>query len=222
MQKGDKYMFDFPIFITIIVSLFVFYFTLYFNFKKEIDDLKFDIIQDSKIAQLKIHNRKNKIHFLNIITILLLIVVILLYIYPFLSDLFSNFDSTLLSDITNFFFKIFPFKKGFFADANFKFSFITGLVLSIIIEFFIFILSDEIVPFFFLEIIILIISAISLIWMNNYISIFLSYCVVHCFPFLSIVLNLLIYFIILILLVILSSIISSYQFKSSLFKESKS
>ncbi len=219
-------MLDFPVFITLLVSLFVFYFTLYFNFKKEIDDLKFDTIQNSKAATQKINNRKKKIHFLNIITAFLVIVVILLYTYPFISDSFDDFDPTILSNITNFFSKILPFKKGFFTNVNFKFSFITGLVLSLIIELFIFGFSDEIIaPLFFfdylLEIAILIISAISLIWANNYISIFLSYSIVHYFSFLSIVLNLLIYLIILIVISIIYSLISSRQSKSALVKENK-
>lgn len=216
-------MFDFPDFITILVTWFVFYFTLSFNYKKEIDDLKSESVQNTKTAQLKIYNRKKKMRFLNIITVSLVIVVTLLYLYPFL----DNFDLTILSKITNFFSKILPFKKGFFTNANFKFSFITGLVLSIMIELVIFLFSNDIItPLFFfdylLEIAILMISAISLIWADNYISIFLSYCVVHCFPFLSIVLNLLIYLIILSVIIIIYSIISSHQSKSGLTKESKS
>lgn len=192
-------MFDFSIFITLLVSVLIFYFTIFFNLKKEIDDLTNSTSQKSKENALKIHNRKRKLFLLNIITVVLFLLIIFLYSLPTLFDALNSIEPIDFSYIANFFSKFLPFKKGFFSNANFKFSYITGIVLSIIVVCIIgiwlqfFVIEPDCFSEYAFEIILLIILSIGLIWINNYISAFLSYCIIHCFEFLSIILNIVAY-----------------------------
>lgn len=198
-------MFDFPILINLLIVIVIFYFTIYFNLKKEIDDYKNTSSMDNKNIKLKIGNRKNKLLLLNFITIILLSITIILYFLPSIVNIFNNNESIGFSNIGIVFSKLFPFRKGFFSDANFKFSFITGLILSLIVDFIvcvtcIYVFEPKRFAGYIPIVIILIILSLGLIWINNYISLFFTYCIIHCFELLSIILNILAYTLIVVLI----------------------
>ena len=190
-------MFELSILITILFSILIFYFTLYITLKKEIEDISSSIKNSTK-DDLKIKNRKKFLTLLKIVTIFLIIFAILLY---FLPDIFIYFQKINLKNykpntfyhIGNFFSKLVPFKKGFFSNSNFMFSYITEIVLSliliVIIIFFFYIICENIA----LTIISTIVLIFGFIWINNFVSLFLSYCITHCFPFFSILFNLFAY-----------------------------
>lgn len=219
-------MFDFSILITVIIAILIFYFTLFINLNKEIGDLT-STSNNPTENYLKINNRIRKLRFLNIITLLLIIIVILLFALPNILTLIdlSNFEPISFSDIGNFLLKLFPFKKGFFSNKNFKFSYITEIALSFIT---VTIILSILYEFFYnkvLNVISLIILTFSFIWINNFVSLFLTHCIIHCFPFLSLIFNLLIYALILfVILIFLSAIddrsIESIYSKLSTKKES--
>lgn len=198
--KEVSFMFDFSILISIIIAILIFYFTLYINLNKEIGDLS-SASKNSRENYLKINNRKRKLKLLNIITLVLVVLIILLYFFPNIIIIFQNIDLTNLnpitfSDIKDFMIKLIPFKKGFFSNKNFKLSYITESILSTILiiifsKFLYFIRLKKGAIIFFS-----IISAYIFIWINKFVSQFLVYCILHCFPFLSITFNLLVYTII--------------------------
>ena len=188
-------MFDFPTFIALLVAIIAIYIPLYLTLKKEIGDLEVN----SKDNTTKIKNRKDKITTLNIICIIIVVVLVVLYQYPLIISIFTDISkSPIFNGIIKFFCGLLPFKKDYFIDPHFKFSFITGVPLSIFIEILLGMLYENIFnPEKFSEyipaVITLIISAIGLIWANNYISQFLVYYIAHYFELLSIILNIIAY-----------------------------
>lgn len=198
-------MFNFSTFISLFVAILAIYIPLYFTFKKELEDLKTNL----QANNLKIQNREKKIETLTAICIFFIIILIVLYKFPEIVSIFKNIKLLKISNIGKFFCKLVPFKKDFFKDSNFKFSFITGIILSIILEIIWYYFLDEtIIPCdineYVLIITILIVLGWGLLWANNFISLFLTYCIIHYVNLLTIILNILIYSIIcgLILLII--------------------
>ena len=191
-------MFNFSTFISLFVAIIAIYIPLYFTFKKELDDLE----TNENSNKEKITNREEKITALKIVCFILAIALIILYQFPAITMFFKNIDLQNLEDnLEKIFYKILPFKEDFFSDPQFKFSFITGIILSIIIVIFVFcglfaIIEPSKFYEFIIPIIISIILVIGLIWANNYISLFLVYCIKHYFEFLSMVLNIISYAII--------------------------
>ncbi len=209
-------MFDFSILITVLIAILIFYFTLYITLKKEIGDLSSSQAKSSE-NQSKIDNRKSKLKFLNIITIALVIIVVLLYLFPYIVTMLKKFDLTdfhpiTFSDIGNFLTKLVPFKKGFFSDFNFTFSYITEIVAGIIsyVLFLWLLISQEDLECNALLIILSLISFYMLIWVNNYVSLFLTHCIIHSFIFLSIVFNLCLYIVIFIILCLIYFLIDEF------------
>lgn len=193
-------MFEISVLISLIVSIIIFFFTVYITLKKELDDLESASPKDTT----KIHTRQKTIKYLKMITLFLLFIVILFFFLPSIIDLINNtlnfdFKPINFSSIGDFLLKLVPFKKGFFSDPNFKFSYITGIVISIIVLgiWFYTLYEVIIIPDFASEyitlIVIMLLLAYGLIWANNFISLFLSYCIIHCFAFFAIVFNLIIY-----------------------------
>ena len=203
-------MFSFSVFITLLISILSFYFTLYFTLKKEITDLS-STSEKSKEIYLKIENRKRIKKLIRNTTISLIISIIILYRLPFIVTMLNDNKLINFSGIGDFFLKFLPFKEGFFSNSNFKFSFITGIILATTVEFILYILisvttSSTSIPKSILKKLILIAFAFALIWLNNYASLFWTYCIIHYFELLSIILNIILYA----LIVITSFLISCF------------
>lgn len=186
-------MFEFDTLITILVTIILSYITLYYTFRHQIDEIESNNKDDNK-SKLNIERR---IMFINFFFSILIILILFLYFLP---------NIALINTQTNFAFitKIFPFEKGFFDNKNFKFSYITGIILSIIIiilflMFPIYLLANKFENII-IKSVITIFSTISiaygLIWANYYISTYLNYCIIHEFEFISILLNTLAYWMI--------------------------
>lgn len=104
-------MFEFSIFITLLVSIFIFYFTIYFNLKKELGDL---VTNETENKQ-KIINREEKIKILNTTTFILLVIIIILYKLPEFKPIINNINpNNILNHAKEFILKILPFKKKLF------------------------------------------------------------------------------------------------------------
>lgn len=166
-------MFDFGIFITLLFAIASIFFPTYFTLKKELDDFKYtQHISDE--TNKKIDNRKQQIFLLKFVSICLIILVLFLYLFPF--NLLNNINI----ELGKYLFKIFPFKDNFFGNNNFIFSFILGTLLSIITQIFPFIILVEFkedIPKvkFILYVIISLLFFYGLIWLNNFISLYVSY-----------------------------------------------
>lgn len=202
-------MFDFSILISALIAICIFYFTLYITLKKEIGDLTSSSNKPSE-NYLKINNRKNKLKILNIITIFLIFSVITLYLLPNIVTEFkemnlTSFSPITFSDIGNFLMKLVPFKKSYFSNFNFTFSYITEMLLSITVTIFLF--KDFNVK----SNLILIISIFALIWINNFISLFLSQCIVKCFVFISIIFNLFLYIVVPFIIIVINMTIDDVR-----------
>lgn len=201
-------MFNFSTLITIIVAVIAIYLPLYFNFKKDIDDLT-ETSYESKKNKNKIISRKKRLNSLKIITLILILVFIILYKLPSILDVFASIN---LTNLWNFFTSLFPFKKDFFLNSNFKFSYITGIVLSVIIEVGLFcFIHFAILPIKFyeyiFEVILLIIVPYCLIWINKSISSLLKSSIINNFEILSIVINITSYIVIALIILIITFII---------------
>lgn len=202
-------MFDFPILITLIISISIFYFSLYIPIKKELDDLaSAGTDKNSKENRIKRNNRKKNLFLLNIITISLYCTIILLYFAPLIIKKLSGLKPLNLSDVINFILEYLPFKKGFFDNANFQFSYITGIILSIIVIIVFWIVTYKIEePDDFSDICIIIIYSLliayGLIWLNYFASNILANSIIKYFQFFSIILNIILYLIVAIIIIIL-------------------
>lgn len=192
-------MFDFSVFISLIVPIISIYLPLNISLNKEIKDLLIQP-QITEEIRLKICTRKKIKIKLNIITILISLLIVVLFILPNITTVFENFTPLSLSDIGNFLLKLVPFKEGFLSDANYRFSYITGTILAIIFMYFCFCTLNDIIDLkcfrdYIRFLIILIIIVYVLLWINYGLSKLLAYCIIHCFEFLSIVINLACYFV---------------------------
>ncbi len=195
-------MFDFSILVTALIAIIIFFFTLYINLKTEIEDLSDSlIINDEK--HLKIVNRKRKLQFLIFITIFLVIFIILLYALPDIITIFKKIDLINLIQITfcdvgNFLLRFVPFEKGFFSNSNFTCSYITETILVCVV---IVIIRE------YLEIIFIPTFVFIFIWINYFVSLFLTNCIINNFIFLSIVFNLFFYIVIPFILLVIYIVI---------------
>lgn len=111
-------MFDFSVLIAIEIAILVFYFASYIQLKKELDDL-LNLSTNSSENYLKINNRKNKLKFLNIVAIFLVLFILILYFLPNIITGIKKIDipdfhPISFSDVGNFLLKFVPFKEGFF------------------------------------------------------------------------------------------------------------
>lgn len=185
-------MFNFTVFLTLFIPVITCYFPLCITLKIEIDDIN-NKANKSPEDELKLINRKHKLIFSTVVTIIITIIIFLLYKLPI-----KSLDFT---PVNNFFTKIFPFKKGYLINKNFRFSFITGIVLSSLSEIaIIFWLYNKIFPYFISDYILLfsltIVTSYCYIWINDCISTQLSYRIVHYFELLSCIINIVAYILI--------------------------
>lgn len=117
-------MYDFSTLISLLIGIAGIYIPLYFNLKKELNDLKVDKIHNS----LKIKNRINLMKKIKLMFVLMVITVIICFKSPFHYEVLSNINN-------------------FFISTTYKISFILGFILTVIIEFFLFLyISEEIQP----------------------------------------------------------------------------
>lgn len=187
-------MISFSVLLALLIPLLIFYLDIFIHFKKEIDDIKAKEILSTEDTK-RIRNRKDKLMFLSIITVISILVIIVLYILPV--ELLNNIKPINIFDL-------FPFKKGFFKNSNFKISYITELIissLSIIIWFVLIKIGREVSfgndknknIFVILHALLFLYASI---WLNYYISNFLVASIIQSFVLLSIIFNIVIYIII--------------------------
>ena len=196
-------MYDFPILISLLITIIVGYFSILFPLQKAIEDLTITTKSNQKEnvnseISLKLKKYKKLKKILTLIFIVLVSIVILLYSWPIIQNI--NIVSLLQKTV--------PFKEGFFSDRNFTFSYITGLICSVVVEFiyfnaFIFNIFEHNRYKYIITIITLIILAFGLIWFNYLFSDILSCSIIHYFELLSIGLNLFVHFLLVINLVII-------------------
>lgn len=185
-------MFDFSIFITIIISILIFNLSIRINLKKEINDLNTE--EPSQSLKNKINNRIIQIKIINAITIILLLIITLLYAYPHIINMLHTLDP-----LMNYPLKILPFRIGFFFNYRFTFSFITGSILCLFCVYAAWGTYSDIISFnninisIIFKIIFTIIVIIILIWLNYFTSLFLVYHIINYYEILSIVINIFIY-----------------------------
>lgn len=191
-------MFNFSVLISLLIAILSFYLPTFINLKKEIDDL-FNTQKTPAENYIKIRNRKKKIRTLNLITLTIVLIVFICYFSSNILNLLNminlNYYIITLSDIGNFFLKLVPFRKGFFSNSYFMFSYITELILSLVLGFFsfLFLLQIKHEPNTCSKILIIFVLEFILLWVNKFISSFFVYCIIHYFYILSLILNLLIY-----------------------------
>lgn len=191
-------MFNFSTFISLLVAIIAIYIPLIITLKKELEDLKIT----PETNKEKIINRQNKIKFINILCLSLVIIIILFYQYTTIcTKVKSLVSSNIFIIIKNFFYSILPFKLGVLRHPNYRFSYIVGAILCIVIEYIICIYFKTIIKSkSFIRILRFIIALIiftwGLIWCNHFISLFLAFSIIHYFEFFSIFFNFLAYLII--------------------------
>lgn len=171
-------MFDFPILMTLLVPVFIFFFTLYLQFRKDLDDIKNNSTISSQEKENKENNIRGKIILLFIITILIIFVILFMYKIYFVIDHFKNLNIYKISDIPKLLPDLFYTKKV--TNPIYNFSYMVGCLFSIlsIIKWFLelkrgviyYEISDYIYTIIFL--IIVIFSSLTL---NNFSSLCLSY-----------------------------------------------
>lgn len=170
------------------ITILITYIPIYLNLNRELRDIDITSLKN-KEDELKYKNRKNELKSVNILYAILLFFILILHILPLETGIY----------------KLLPFKNGYLSDPNFKFSFITGIILAILL--FIIFVSCMITIMkdmsLFVNIINIAVFAIVLgfflIWADNYITLFLTYSIKHNFKFLSIVFNILAYFLLLLI-----------------------
>lgn len=163
-------MYEFGTLIQIILTIISIYVAIYFSLKKNSTHKSF-CMKEKK---------------LNIITFFTIYVFIFIYLIPYVIKLI-----TLLEDI-------------FLTNSNFMFSYITEFILSIIAFccFFYFLISEFYDDIFsekhnlIIVILITFLCEIGLLWINYYLSLFISQNVMHNFIISSILTNAIIYFVI--------------------------
>lgn len=119
--------------------------------------------------------------------------------------------------IEGYLLKLTPFREGFFSDSNFKFSYITGTIFSIIIINLCFLSLCFVIPPNHEKLMTAIPAILfyGLIWANNFISLFLTHCVIHCFALFAIVFNLVAYIIIFLIIAVIITLLDEYIFKDA-------
>lgn len=196
-------MFDIEIFLTLLIPVLLAQFATYISFKKEISDLSSsskhkDPIENYRKILIRRKIKKNSRVFFILLYIFLLILFIWPHIITIIKDTITidwpNFNTNIFSDIKNFLLKFTPFKNDFSLSFKFKFSYITGIVLSIIIEFICsIVLSVLEIRKKTSKIIIFFLILYGLIWINNFISLFLSEHINIFYVFFSLIINIIVY-----------------------------
>ena len=182
--------------IVLIIPVLGFYIPTYSSLKSKIDDYTETQIETEKNKN-RIDKTRKRIKSLNIFTIILISIIIILYYLPLIIEIFDKIAFS--SNIENFLSKFLPFNEEFFTDSKFKFSYITGIILSIISEavlFYILFFSLNIINevwYYIVSVAILILYPYCLIWVNNYISLQLSLRITDYFELSSIFINILAY-----------------------------
>lgn len=202
-------MFEFPIFITLLITLIVGYISIFFTFKKEIDDLRIDSksnqdFKTNKDIELKIKERIKLLINLTIVFLFLLVVIIILYIEPLIWEAIQSIN---IDEIICVIYKIAPYNEELFLEPKFIFSYITGRICSGIIVsfvyFYLFYIFDGAWKDIFVALFISVVMFFILIWINFLISFLLSYSIIHSFELLSLLINITINSLIFILLFII-------------------
>lgn len=183
-------MFGFETFITLMFMVVLAYLPLFLSLKKDLENCQ-DI--EDNLKEQKIRRYKRYFNILNISTIVFIAIILLLYFLPTISkmkveELEIDFSVLL---------KIVPFKNGFFLNEKFKFSYITGLILSLLVMIFLIYFSlEELIIKRWIAILSYVLMVFGLIWLNYFFSNILAFHICKYYEFLSIVLNLLGYFVI--------------------------
>lgn len=189
-------MYDFGILITLVITITIFYLSTFIQLRKSIKEYEIDAKNDPS-AKSKIAENKKLLNLTNILFAVLLSLSIFLYVLPRIFDV-SSLKTFTIADL-----KIFPFKDGFFDNHNFKFSYITGISLSVLIIFTLLVVLFDAPKSIFqtvLGVIYICGTFIGLTWANYYISNQLVYCIVHWFELFSLVSNIIVYIILFVVL----------------------
>lgn len=218
-------MFDFGIYISILVGIIGTYFTLSFPLRKERNDLDISNTISKKEKQKKRQNINTSLTLVNISFSLLIIIISFLYFFYDIKNFFVTNAFPILKKFVNgicsLFIYILPFKKGIILDGNFKFSYITEtILLSIIVICYAYVVINLCYTIwnYIITIITSIIIFIGLIWLNVFLSNILCSLISHYFIIFSLILNIIIYFIIACLLLFLAAFLTE-SFKIRYEKE---
>lgn len=82
-------MYDFGLLITFLISITIFYFSIYFSLIKMIDDEKFYILNSRGPITKRYFNLLKYLKMLRIITLILILIVVFLYYLPRLLEYYS-------------------------------------------------------------------------------------------------------------------------------------
>lgn len=193
-------MIDFNTFISLLITIIIFYISTYISLKVKKYELKTKLVQENKEELLIRINKELEFNELFIIithfTTLVLIIFILFLCYsPTINW------STIPNLLINFIKKPFIFNENFFSNPKFRFSYITETVFLIFfilhniiqdiiddkeMDYDVRIICEE-------EIIIPLLLILTLVFMNFYLSTFISRYLTFCYNFLSIIINYIIY-----------------------------
>lgn len=214
-------MFNSPTLIGFLLTVIIAYVSLYFNCKKEIKDL---MLNENEENKKKITNREGIIKSLKITSISIIAIILFLYYCPSVISFFETFTSNknvfAVEYIKEMIMKILPFSDDFFANSKFQFSFITGIILSIIVFFLFSVCVSDFK--FVIKTILKILLIWLLIWANYFISSFLVFCIVNWFELISIFLNLIAYVIVSLILFFLLSLLTISTSNNNIEKDFES
>ncbi len=202
-------MFDFGIYVSGLIAIIVGYLALSIPLRKERNDLDISNATSKSSKEEKQKKKKNinkTIRLVNISFALISIIITFLYFFNDIKNFFVTvvfpMSKSFINALCSFFLafrNIIPFKKGFFSDGNFTFSYITETVLmAIIILYLILYLLDKCSDLwnYFITIIISISICIGLIWLNVFLSNFLCSSISKNFIFIALPINIVAYLII--------------------------
>lgn len=170
-------MINFTEFISLLIPILIFYLSLYLPLKKELEDfLVNNEVSPQEYRKIEIRNKIK--FFLNLATIILILVLLIIYKLPSIYNLLciiKKYISEIEIDFTYFI----PFRADFFYNEIYRFSYILGAVISLIYEgILIFYYYTEMIPIYIEEFIFIIcfvlISGYIEALINNLVSIILS------------------------------------------------
>lgn len=204
-------MFDLGVYVSGLIAIIVGYLTLSIPLRKERNDLDISnatskTSKEEKQKQKKKKNINKTIRLVNILFALISVIITFLYFFNDIKNFFVTvvfpMSKSFINALCSFFLafrNIIPFKKGFFSDGNFTFSYISETVLMAIavlfLMFFIFTECHDLWNYF-ITIIISISICIGLIWLNIFLSNFLCSSISRHFIFIALILNIVAYLII--------------------------
>lgn len=202
-------MFDFGIYVSILIAIIIGYLALSIPLRKERNDLDISIATSKtskEEKQKKKININKTIRLINISFALISVIITFLYFFNDIKNFFETVVFPMSKSFTNalcsFFLAfriIIPFKKGFFSDENFTFSYITETVFMAIAVLFLMVFifkKCHDLWNYFITIIISISICIGLIWLNVFLSNFLCSSISRHFILIALILNIVAYFII--------------------------